>query len=45
VKKWKRRLSVYAYLLWWHLKGCPEGMGLKESFENSHCKINDAKCF
>ncbi|OGP79278.1 MAG: hypothetical protein A2V86_08595 [Deltaproteobacteria bacterium RBG_16_49_23] len=30
-EKWKRRLSVYAYLLWWHLKGCPEGMGLKET--------------
>jgi hypothetical protein len=29
IKKWKRRFSVYAYLLWWHLKGCPEGMGLK----------------
>ena len=29
IKKWKRRFLVYAYLLWWHLKGCPEGMGLK----------------
>jgi hypothetical protein len=28
-KKWKRRFSVYAYLLRWHLKGRPEGMGLK----------------
>ena len=28
-KKWKKRLSVVAYLLQWHFKGCPEGMGLK----------------
>ena len=31
VKKWRNKLSNYAYLSWWHLKGCPEGMGLKES--------------
>ena len=29
VKKWRNKLSNYAYLLWWHFKGCPEGMGLK----------------
>ena len=29
VKKWRNKFSNYAYLLWWHLKGCPEGMGLK----------------
>lgn len=29
VKKWRIKLATYAYLLWWHLKGCPEGMGLK----------------
>jgi GT2 family glycosyltransferase len=29
-KKWKKKLSVVAHLLEWHLKGCPEGMGLKE---------------
>jgi len=29
VKKWKKRLSIYAYLTWWHLRGCPKGMGLK----------------
>jgi len=29
VKKWRNKLSQYAYLLWWHLKGCQEGMGLK----------------
>ncbi|MGZ3493880.1 MAG: glycosyltransferase family 2 protein [Thermodesulfobacteriota bacterium] len=29
VQKLKERFSVYAHLLWWHLKLCPEGMGLK----------------
>jgi GT2 family glycosyltransferase len=30
LRKWRRRFSVYAYLLWWHFKLCPEGMGLKQ---------------
>ena len=29
VKKWRNKFSTYAYLLGWHLKGCPGGMGLK----------------
>ncbi len=29
IKKLRERLSIYAYLAWWHLKGCPKGMGLK----------------
>jgi len=29
VKRWRRKLSIYAYLLGWHLKFCPEGMGLR----------------
>jgi len=29
VKKWRNKFSNYVYLLWWHFKGCPEGMGLK----------------
>jgi GT2 family glycosyltransferase len=28
-RRWKKKLSVVAHLLEWHLKGCPEGMGLK----------------
>ena len=28
-REWGERLLVYAYLIWWHLKGCPGGMGLK----------------
>ncbi len=30
ITKWRKRFSIYSYLLWWHLKGCPEGMGLKQ---------------
>ncbi len=29
VKGWRRKLSIYAYLFWWHLRLCPEGMGLR----------------
>ncbi len=29
VKKWRKRLSIYAHLMWWHLRGCPKGMGLR----------------
>jgi GT2 family glycosyltransferase len=29
LKKWRNKFSAYAYLLGWHLKGCPKGMGLK----------------
>jgi GT2 family glycosyltransferase len=29
IKKWRRKLCTYAYLVWWHLRFCPEGMGLK----------------
>ena len=34
VQKWKKRFSVYAYLLWWHLRFYPEGMGLKNEMVN-----------
>jgi GT2 family glycosyltransferase len=29
IRKWRKRLSICAYLAWWHLRLCPEGMGLK----------------
>jgi len=29
IDKWKSKLSIYAYLLWWHLRLCPEEMGLR----------------
>lgn len=29
LQKIKRKFKIYSYLLLWHLKGCPEGMGLK----------------
>ena len=34
IKKWRKRLSQYAYLLWWHLRFCPKGMGLKNEMVN-----------
>jgi GT2 family glycosyltransferase len=34
IKKWRKRLSIYAYLVAWHLRFCPRGMGLKPS--NNH---------
>jgi len=30
IKGWRKKVSIYAYLFWWHLRFCPEGMGLKE---------------
>jgi GT2 family glycosyltransferase len=30
IKKWRIKLSVYVYLLGWHLRFCPEEMGLRE---------------
>lgn len=30
IKGWRKKLSIYAYLLWWHLRFCPEGMGLRK---------------
>ena len=35
LKSWRRRISMYAYLLEWHLIGCPEGMGLGYRLNNS----------
>ena len=29
VQKWRRKLWIYAYLMWWHLRGCPGDMGMK----------------
>lgn len=29
IKQWRKKLSTYVYLLWWHLRFCPKGMGLK----------------
>ena len=28
-EEWRKKLSVYTYLLWWHLKLCPDGMGMR----------------
>jgi hypothetical protein len=29
IRKWRQRLSLYVYLLWWHLRLCPEATGLR----------------
>jgi GT2 family glycosyltransferase len=29
VKKWRTKFSTYLYLMWWHLRLCPQEMGLK----------------
>jgi GT2 family glycosyltransferase len=30
IKGWRKKLAIYSYLLWWHLKLCPEDMGLRK---------------
>ena len=30
IKSWRGKFSIYAHLMGWHLRCCPEGMGLKE---------------
>jgi len=34
IKRWRKRLWIYAYLVAWHLRFCPRAMGLKPS--NNH---------
>jgi len=29
VKTWRKKLAIYNYLFWWHVRLCPGGMGLK----------------
>jgi GT2 family glycosyltransferase len=29
VKRWTKKLGIYAYLFWWHLRLCPGEMGLR----------------
>ena len=29
IRNWRKKLSIYTYLMWWHLRFCPEGMGLE----------------
>ena len=30
VKSWRRKLSIYAHLFWWHVRFCPDEMGLRK---------------
>lgn len=38
IKSWRKKFFTYTYLLWWHLKGCPEGMGLKSFAKSTEIK-------
>jgi len=29
IRRWREKLWTFAYLLWWHVRLCPEGMGLR----------------
>jgi GT2 family glycosyltransferase len=29
IKNWRKKLVIYTYLFWWHVRFCPDGMGLK----------------
>ena len=30
-RRFREKIRIYGYLLWWHVRGCPENMGLKGS--------------
>ncbi len=30
IESWRKKLAIYTYLFWWHLKLCPEDMGLRK---------------
>jgi len=34
IKKWRGKLSISAYLFWWHMRLCPSGMGLGNGISN-----------
>lgn len=34
IMKWRTRLYTYAYLVGWHMRGCPLSMGLREGRES-----------
>jgi hypothetical protein len=31
LKRWRTKLSTYLYLTWWHLRLCPQTMGLRKN--------------
>ncbi len=35
VKRWRGKLSISAYLFWWHMRLCPAEMGLRSKISNS----------
>lgn len=30
-KRFREKVCIYGYLLWWHVRGCPEHLGLKDA--------------
>jgi GT2 family glycosyltransferase len=42
IKRWRKRLLIFTYLLWWHLRFCPKGMGLREE-SNIKCQSSKSK--
>ena len=38
IKGWRKKLAIYTYLFWWHLRFCPEGMGLKPIQSIADCR-------
>jgi len=41
-ERWIRQWSTVLYLLWWHLRFCPEGMGLKERNEQDQHRMRES---
>jgi GT2 family glycosyltransferase len=29
IRNWRKKFSIYTYLMWWHLRFCPDRMGLR----------------
>ena len=30
MRRWRKKLSLYLYVLWWHMRFCPEEIGLRD---------------
>jgi len=44
VKKWRTKLYTYLYLVWWHMRLCPQTMGLnpeKKEIRNTNIEIRN----
>ena len=43
IKGWRKKLSIYAYLFWWHLRLCPGGHGVEGNKPMSNDKDSNFK--